>query len=73
METEKANENAKTNAMNAFHEFIHGERKRISKVDMAVSMRQIIDSMNEDQQYVLYFLINEVLNNKDDFPSEVIT
>lgn len=73
MEIEKVDENAKANAMNNFHEFIHGERKTITKVDMAVSMKQIIDSMNEDQQYVLYFLIHEALNNKDDFPSEVIT
>ena len=73
MKIEKFDENVKANAMNNFHKFVHGELKAISKVDMAVSMKQIIDSMNEDQQYVLYFLINEALNNKDDFPSEVIT
>lgn len=69
MEINKVYENIKDNAMNNFHEFIRGEQKTISKVDMAVSMKQIIDSMNEDQQYVLYFLIHEALNNKDDFPS----
>ena len=58
-------EGLKAEDMNAFHKFVRKEIDHISKYYLCVAMKQIIDSMNEDQQYVLFYLVNEASNRKE--------